>query len=148
MLIKEGWRCRLDGWRQTEHLSLLLQQFPPVETERMASLTQIASLERTIYYVQDRRNLFANIWKTFMGSSEDLKPKKHNYILLELRNWDFILEISIFQLEVVMFSSIYCCFLPDRYEFQNRLFAVGLSHKKSISWQSRVFEDITHASER
>lgn len=55
---------------------------PPAGTERMASLTQIASLEKTIYNVQDRRNLFANIWKTFMGSTEDLELKKHNYILL------------------------------------------------------------------
>lgn len=78
--------------------------FPPTETERMASLTQIASLERTIYNVQDRRNLFANIWKTFMGSTEDLELKKHNYILLKLLNGDFISEISIFSPEV---SDIY-----------------------------------------
>lgn len=56
----------------------------------MASLTQIASLERMIYNVQDRRNLFANIWKTFMGSTENLELKKHNYILLKLLNGDFI----------------------------------------------------------
>lgn len=85
---------------------------PPKETERMASLTQIASLERTIYNVRDRRNLFANIWKTFMGSSEDLKLKKHNYILLKPLNGDFILETSVFQLEAVTFSSMHCCFLP------------------------------------
>lgn len=78
----------------------------------MASLTQIASLERTIYNVQDRRNLFANIWKTFMGSTEDLELKKHNYILLKLLNRDFILEISIFPLKSVTFISIHFCFLP------------------------------------
>lgn len=67
-----------------------------METEWMASLTQIASLERTIYNVQDRRNLFANIWKTFMGSTENLELKKHNYILLKHLNGDSILEIRIF----------------------------------------------------
>lgn len=77
----------------------------------MASLTQIASLERTIYNVQDRRNLFANIWKTFMGSSEDLQLEKHNHTLLKPLNGDFILEMSVFQLEAVTFSSTYCCFL-------------------------------------
>lgn len=89
-----------------------MTMFPPTETERMASLTQIASLERTIYNVQDRRNLFANIWKTFMGSTEDLELKKHNYILLKLLNGDFISEISIFPLKSVTFISTYFCFLP------------------------------------
>lgn len=60
---------------------------PPTETERMASLTQIASLERTIYNVQDRRNLFANIWKTFMGSSEDLKLKKLELHIVKTPKW-------------------------------------------------------------
>lgn len=46
------------------------------------------------------------------GSLEDLKLKEHNYVLLKLLNGDFVLEISIFQLEAVTFSSIYCCFLP------------------------------------
>lgn len=102
------------GWMKTNRTisARCNDSVPPTEMERMASLTQIASPERTIYNVQDRRNLFANIWKTFMGSSEDLKPKKHNYILLKLLNGDFILEISVFQLESVTFSSIYCCFLP------------------------------------
>lgn len=46
-----------------------------------------------------------------MGSTEDLELKKHNYILLILLSGEFILEISIFPLKPVTFSSIYFCFL-------------------------------------
>jgi len=72
------------GWMKTNRTisAQAKTMLPPAGTERMASLTQIASLERTIYNVQDRRNLFANIWKTFMGPTEDLELKKHSYILL------------------------------------------------------------------
>lgn len=102
------------GWMKTNRTisACCKDSVYPMETEWMVSLTQIPSLERMIYNVQDRKNLFANIWKTFMGSLEDLKLKKHNYVLLKLLNGDFILEISIFQLEAVTVSSVYCCFLP------------------------------------
>lgn len=154
MLIKEGWRCRLDGWRQTEQSQLVaMTMFPPMETERMASLTQIASLERTIYNVQDRRNLFANIWKTFMGSTEDLELKKHNYILLKVLSREFTLEIGVFPLKPLTFSSIYFCFLHCQVWASEQgvilicLIAVGLIHRKIIRWQSLVFKDIPHMLE-
>jgi len=47
-----------------------------------------------------------------MGSAEDLELKKHNYILLKLLNGDCDLEISIFPLKSVTFTSIYFCLLP------------------------------------
>lgn len=120
----------------------------------MASLAQIASLERTIYNVQDRRNLFANIWKTFMGSTEDLELKKHNYVLLKLLNGGFFLEVSILPLKSVTFISISFCLLPCQVRISEHWFlsihlaAVGLIHRKTIRWQTPAFTDITQALER
>lgn len=148
MLIKEGWRCRLDGWRQTEQSQPVARTVFPQQRQNGWPALLRFHLLRGRFIMYKTEEIYLLTYGKHLWALEDLKLKKHNYILLKLLNGDFILEKSIFQLKAVTLALYTVVSCPVRYEFQNRLFAVGLSHRRSISWQSPVFKDITHALER
>lgn len=91
-----------------------------------------------------------NIYGLYWGSG--IKETQLHIVKTSKRRFHF--RNTHFPLKSVTLISIWFCFLPccvwiSEQKLESiHLVAVGLIHRKITSWQSSVFKDTTHASER